>query len=189
MTRWAALLLFATLSLWPAHGSSAPELYRLDVARSQVGFSFAFQGATQNGTMPVRSAVMRIDLDNVPASQVDVVLDASGARTGAIFVTQTMKGAQVLDTGRFRDIRFRSTAIRGDLRGADVTGALTIRDITRTVTLKAGLFRQRGTEIGSTDQLTVLLTGTISRAAFGAGGYPGFVGDRIDLRIIAQIEK
>ena len=132
---------------------------------------------------------MVLDLDNVPRSQVDVTLDARRAKAGFIFATQTMKGPEVLHTNQFPEIVFRSTSISGDLNGASVKGNLTVRGVTRPVTLQAGLFRQSGTEIGDRSKLIVQLKGSISRAAFGADGFPGFVDDRIDLNIIARIEK
>ena len=100
-----------------------------------------------------------------------------------------MKGPQVLDTARYPEILFRSPRITGDLSGTVVEGDLTICGITRPVRLNAGLYRQRGTDVDDLDKVTVQLTGAISRAAFGAGGFPGFVGDRIDLNIVARIEK
>ena len=64
-----------------------------------------------------------------------------------------------------------------------------MRGITRAVTLDAGLYRQRGTQPGDRDNLTVLLTGSVSRSAFGATGYAGLVGDLIGIRIVARIAK
>lgn len=168
---------------------AAPEPYRLNAAQSVVAFTYKFQGRPTQGRMPVKAARMLLDLDNVPASSVDVTLDPSQARAGFIFATQTMKGPNVLYTDRFPEIRFRSTKITGDLGGALVQGDLTIRDVTRPVTLRAGLYRQTGTQPGDRNRLIVQLTGRISRSAFGAGGFPGFVDDAIDLNIIARIEK
>lgn len=168
---------------------AAPERYRLDTGRSQVGFTYQFNAAPRTGMMPVKSADMRIDLDNIPASQVTVTLDARAARAGFVFATTAMKSPQVLDTARYPDIHFSSTRITGDLSGATVTGDLTIRGITRPVTLQAGLYRQRGTAEGDRRRLTILLIGAVSRAAFGATGYPGYVGDTIALRILARIER
>ncbi|MDA3857738.1 MAG: YceI family protein [Roseovarius sp.] len=139
--------------------------------------------------MPVKSATMRIDLRNVSASQIDVSLDASGAKAGFFFATQAMKGPEVLDTARFPTVRFTSTRITGSLLKATVVGDLTVRGVTRPVTLNAALYRQRGTDPVDLDNLTVLLTGTISRSAFGANGFSAKVGDKIGLRIIARIEK
>lgn len=175
--------------LMPIAAFAAPETYRLNKANSVVGFTYMFQGNPNQGRMPVKSAQIQLDLDNVPASKINVTLDASQAKAGFIFATQTMKGPKVLYTERFPDIRFQSTAIKGDLRGARIRGNLTIRGVTRPVILQAGLFRQKGTELGDRNRLIVQLTGSVSRAAFGAGGFPGFVDDRIDLNIIARIER
>lgn len=173
----------------PGAGRSAQQRYRLDVARSTVAFTYTIGDAVNKGQMPVKSADMRLDLDAVPASRVDVVLDASQARAGFFLATQALRDANVLDTATHPEIRFRSTRITGDLSGATITGDLTVRGITRAVTLDAGLYRQRGTQPGDRDNLTVLLTGSVSRSAFGATGYAGLVGDRIGIRILARITK
>ena len=169
--------------------NAAPERYVLDAARSDVGFTYSFEGTEKAGKMPVQSAVLLIDLDNVPASQVTVTLNASAARAGFIFATEVMKGPKVLDTARHPVIRFQSTSFQGDLRGATVTGNLTLRGVTHQVTLNAGLYRQRGTELGDRDNLTVLLTGTINRNEFGAVGFPDYVGPDIGLRVLARITR
>ncbi|MEL7013778.1 MAG: YceI family protein, partial [Pseudomonadota bacterium] len=168
---------------------SAPENYTLNAAQSVVAFTYNFQGNPSEGRMPVKDARMELDLRNVPASHVEVTLDASEAKAGFLFATQAMKGPNVLNTDQFPEIHFRSTKITGDLRGAEIQGDLTIRDVTRPVTLRAGLYRQEGTEKGDRSRLIVQLNGKVSRAAFGAGGFPGFVDDMINLNIIARIEK
>lgn len=182
-------ILITLCLLLAAPAFATPEAYRLNAPNSVVGFTYQFQGNPTQGRMPVKSARMLLDLDNVPASQVDVTLDVRRAKAGFIFATQAMKGPDVLHTDAHPEIRFRSTKITGDLRGAQVSGDLTVRGITRPVILQAGLFRQGGTEVGDRSRLIVQLTGSISRSAFGASGFPGFVDDRIDLNIIARIEK
>ena len=94
-----------------------------------------------------------------------------------------------LDTARHPLITFRSTRITGTLQTATVEGHLTLRGVTRPVTLTAGLYRQRGTEPRDLDHLTVLLTGQIDRHTFGASGFADLVGPLIDLRIVARIER
>ena len=177
------------LCLIATQPAAAPEAYRLDAERSTVGFTYDFGQGDNRGTMPVKSADIRLDLRDVGASQVDVTLDATGARAGFFFATQAMKGPEVLDTPRFPVITFRSTEITGTLQAATVSGNLTVRDVTRPVTLQAGLYRQRGADPGDLDQLTVLLTGRINRHDFGASGFANYVGPMIGLRIIARIEK
>lgn len=83
----------------------------------------------------------------------------------------------------------RSTSLVGDLSGTMVQGDLTVRGLTRPITLNARLYRQRGTDHSDHRNLVVLLTGHFSRSAFGATGYAGMVGDTISLRIIARITR
>jgi len=186
---YRGLLLCGLLTFVAALAQAAPEHYRLDTARSVVGFTYTLDGTEMNGRIPIRSAEMVLDLDNLPASRVSVTLDASRARAGFFIANDALRGPTVLDTARHPQIRFRSTAIRGSLRAATVTGELTVRGTTRTVTLKAVLGRQQGTAPTDRDRLVVLLTGEVSRSAFGASGYAGLVGDRIGLRITARITK
>ena len=61
--------------------------------------------AMKAGTMQVKSADLRLDLNDVPASQVNVVLNARSAKAGAFFFTEAMKSAA-------------STTPAGDSQGA-----------------------------------------------------------------------
>lgn len=182
-----ALVLAFCLAAGPV--SPEPQTFRLDTERSRVTFTYTFMQGERRGTMPVRSADMALDLREIGASRVDVTLDPTRARAGFIFATQAMKGPRILDTARHPAITFRSTSITGTLQKARITGDLTVRGVTRPVTLQAGLYRQRGSDPADLDTLTVLLTGAIDRRAFGADGYPGYVGPRIGLRILAHIER
>lgn len=182
-------LLLTLIWLIPAAAAAGPENYRLDTEGSSVRFTYSLDGAQKSGRMPIQSADLFLDLDHLPASRVLVTLNADGARAGFIIATEAMKGRNVLNTGQFPEIHFRSTRIEGDRQNADVSGDLTIRGVTRPTTLKARLFRQRGTDLYDRNNLLVELTGTIRRSDFGANGYPNLVGDMITLQIMAQITR
>jgi len=181
--RALALLLLATQAL------AAPAPYRLDAARSVVGFTYTLGGTAGRGTMPVASADMVLDLADPGQSRVTVTLDAEGARAGFFLATQAMRGPRGLDTARHPVITFRSTAITGTLRAARVEGLLTVRGTTREVTLQATHYRPRDTDPSDLTRLTVLLTGQIDRHDFGVTGFPDLVGPTISLRIVARIER
>ena len=55
--------------------------------------------------------------------------------------------------------------------------------------LRAQLYRQNGTEVGDRDRMAIVVTGSLSRAAFGADGWSGMAGDRVDLTILARIRR
>lgn len=171
---------------------AAPRRYLLDAAASSVAFRFSLNGVPQSGSMPVKQADVQIDTDALANSRVDVWLDVAGASTGLIFATQAMIGREVLDAARFPFIRFRSRSVRlapdGRLSGgAEISGDLTLRDVTRPITLNAGLYRPPGTAPDDLRSLTVHLDGQISRSAFGASGFADLVGDTVTLDILAII--
>lgn len=183
----SAALLAALLAM-PTPAVARPQPYRLDQAGSSVGFEADAGGGVLRGTMPVRSADITLDLDRIAASTVTVTLDAAGARAAFPLATEAMRGPNMLDTARHPLIRFESTGFTATATGARVSGRITVRGVTRDASLEATLFRPPGSEPGAHDRLSVLLTGSLSRAAFGATGYAGLVGDEVRLRIIARIE-
>ncbi|WP_348540028.1 YceI family protein [Shimia sp. R11_0] len=168
---------------------AAPERYVLDKENSVVGFTYYLSDAGTEGVMPVASADLLLDLQDVRRSKIDVTLSPAQAKAGFIFATEALKGARVLDVSNHPTIRFVAREISGTIHGAQVTGDLTIRGVTRPVTLAAQLFRQRGTEAGDLNNLSILLTGQLDRRVFGAVGYPDLVGPNIDLRILARVTK
>ena len=180
---------FLALILLTAPVSAAPAPYDLQADKSIVGFSW-FLGAQEiKGTMPVARAEMIVDVENVRNTQVSVAVDVAGAVAGFPFATQGMKSQSVLWAERFPEITFESTEVRPDGAGAKVDGLLTVRGVTRPVTFDAQLYRQRGTDVGDRRLLSIIVTGSLSRAAFGADGWADLAGDEVRLTILARIER
>lgn len=187
VTRRAAMGLIAATTAFPALARPVP--YTLDKDNSTVGFTYTLNGAPTNGRMPVTEADILLDLENPSASKVRAVINADKADAGLIFATTAMKGPEVLATDRHPNLTFVSTSLTGTISKAKVTGDMTIRGITREITLDAVVFRQRGTEAGDRTNLSILLTGQIDRRDFDAGGYPQFVGPMITLNILTRITR
>lgn len=168
---------------------AAPVQYELDKSSSVVGFTYYFNQDGTEGQMPVEAADLLLDIDNVSRSKIDVTLSPKGAKAGFLFATEALKGAQVLDASNHPTIRFVAREISGTIHGAKVLGDLTVRGVSKPVTLAAQLFRQRGSEAGDLSRLSILLTGSLDRRDFGADGYPDLVGPKIDLRILARVNR
>lgn len=182
----AALALALSAAAVPA----APVAYRLDPARSTIGFEVDFGPDRITGRMPVAEADLALDLRRPADSRIRVELDPTQAEASFPFAAQALKGPRVLDARRFPRITFESTAVRGSLAGGgEVEGLLTIRGTTRPVVLTAELYRQDGTAADDLSRLTVVLRGTVSRSAFGADGWADMVGDAVRVVILARIEQ
>lgn len=182
-----ALTAFVCLLMGAAPVAAKPLHYLLDPTQSDVGFSVSVGQSPLKGHMPVASADLILDFDKAAASRIRVTLSPGGAQMALPFATNAMKSPEVLDTGRFPAIRFESTRVRPTDAGADVEGRITIRDVTRPITLQARLFRPPGSPEGTREALTVKLSGVVNRSDFGASGFADMVGDRVELNISARI--
>lgn len=184
--------LTVTLLARPAQAALRP--YVLVPKRTSVSFTFDLSGVPQSGTMPIRSADIGIDMSNLADSKVDVLLDVAKARTKLPFARGPMLSASVLNADVFPTIRFTSTRIRlgasGRISdGAQITGDLTLRGVTRPISLQAELYRQRGTSARDLNALSIRLRGVLNRHEFGASGYSDLVQPTVGLDIHAEIES
>jgi len=183
----ACLALAGLLATLPA--SAAPIAYALDPEGSKVGFEVTFNAGIIRGTMPVAAAAVTLDFDSAAASHAAVSVTAAKARTSIPFATQAMKSEGVLNTAAYPEITFDSTGFRRAGDAAEVTGNLTIRGVTRPVTLVARVFRPQGTDAGYRDRLAVQMTATVRRSDFGATGFADMVGDEVTLKILARLVR
>ena len=185
----AMRLIPLVLALWAAPALADPEPYRLDAANSRVAFGYMLAGQPARGEMPVQSADIVVDLEAPASTRVTAVLDTTRADAGLFLATEAMRGPQVLDTAAHPTITFATTRVRADGFTAEIDGTITIRGVTRPITLDAQLFRQQGTDAGERDKLSIRMTGALSRTGFGADGFPDLVGDRITLDILVRIDR
>lgn len=187
-------ILYASLFLWIATAVSVwavPLTYALNADESRVGFAVPFGPDEITGTMPVQSADIALDFERPANSQISVVLDVGNAQANFPFATQALRGPRVLDATEFPRVSFVSNAIevRADAPSkALLTGDITIRGVTRPITLDAELFRPAGRALGEREQLFVRLEGAVSRAAFGATGWDDLVGDEVSLNLMLRID-
>lgn len=178
----------------PAVTRAAQTSYVLDPDGSNVGFTFYLNGIAQEGTMPVTQAAVTIDPNDLTASTVDVSVSVARARTHFLFATNALKSEGVLDAANHPNVRFVSQSIRlgrsGRISsGARITGLVTVRGVTKPLTFDADLFRKSGSSAGDLRELSVRLTGSIKRSAFGATGYADLVDDQVDLNIKAALRR
>ncbi len=192
MTLSRRMLIAGGLIACAMPAQAAPRRYDLWSQTSSVSFIFSANGTTQTGTVPVTSADIRVDTGNLANSTADVSADIRAAKTGLLFVTQALLGPSVLDAKNHPIVRFRSTRIvlgtQGRIsEGAGIEGQLTLRGVTRPLKLDAVLSRPSGSAPDDLSVLMIRLTGRLSRAAFGATGYPQMVADPVDLDIRAEL--
>jgi polyisoprenoid-binding protein YceI len=191
MRRSAFLATILTLALGPAGPASAtPVTYDLDPDGTAVTAEADYDRIPVRALLPVAGATLVIDFDQVANSRFAVTLRADRATSDIPFAAKAIMGESVLDAAAHPEVRFESTRVAGSGAGrVAITGRATIRGVTREETLDAVIWRPPGSAPGERDDLKILVTGTISRAAFGASGYAHSVGDSVRLRILLHIRR
>lgn len=182
------LCLCAGLIALPLTAMAEQIAYRLDAARSQVAYEVAFDKDIIRGKIPINTADVRIDFAGGPSS-VRVTLNAAGATSSFPFAEQALKGPKVLATGSYPQMTFVADNFRVGRTTAQVPGQVTIRGVTRPVTLSAQLYRQQGTNAGDLSKMSVHMSGAVSRAAFGATGWADMVDDTVRISIVARLDR
>ena len=187
MLRRLALAL-ALLALPPA-APAAPVPYAIDRTASTVSFESSYILGTISGSMPLGPVSLAIDFQDVRRSLVAVTLKPRGATASVPYAAAALKGRKVLDAQHYPTITFRSTRVTAIGDAVRIDGQATIRGITRPLTLVARLAQVAGASPGDYRQLTIRLTGTVRRSAFGADGWEGIVSDEVQLAILARIDR
>ncbi|MGB3148352.1 MAG: YceI family protein [Paracoccaceae bacterium] len=166
---------------------AAPHPYVLEPDGSKIGFVTTFGADRITGDFPVTRADLALDFNQVSNCTIDVALDVGGARASFPFAAAALKGPKILNADAFPQMTFVSTSVVKEGDKARVIGQLTLRGVTRPVSLQAQILRQPGTAAGDLSHLVVHLTGQILRSDFGATGWADMVGDEVQIDIRARI--
>ena len=167
--------------------------WNIDTTHSGVNFSVRHMVfAKVGGRFDRFSGTIAGDLDDLTGAKVAVDIEAASIDTGAADRDTHLRSGDFFDAEQFPTLRFVSQKIE---RASDdhylVHGELTIRDVTREVTLEVD-YNGRGTDPWGNQRIGFSATTSINRRDFGlkwnqvleAGGM--LVGDRIDIGLEVQ---
>ena len=111
--------------------------WQLDLAHSNVSFAVRHMMVTTvRGSMAIKDGTLEIDEEHPERSRVEVRLDAASINTGIEPRDAHLRSPDFLDADRFPLLTFSSLAIDEHVDGHRLHGELTIRDVTRPVTLE-----------------------------------------------------
>jgi polyisoprenoid-binding protein YceI len=169
----------------------AATMYRAEPVNGTVAFSIMKWGVIkEEGLFRDFRADIVFDEKNVAASRVEFDVEVASIDTKNDGRDRTLRSEDFFHARRYPRMTFRSTRVvpRGkDV--ADVTGNLTIRGVTRSVTVPVRLL---GISKSDGHQRAGFETSfTIKRRAFGVTGgrwvaeFPGVLGEDVTVRIIA----
>lgn len=167
--------------------------YTIDAAHSAINFSVRHMVfAKVRGRFGAWSAKLHLDEQDIAKSHVEVSIDVGSIDTGVDKRDEHLRSADFFETEKFPAMTFKSTKVEPGKGGRlNVTGELTIRDVTREVVLEVEE-GGRGKDPWGNERVAYSASAHIDRRDFGlrwnqvleAGGV--LVGDRIDIEIDLQ---
>jgi polyisoprenoid-binding protein YceI len=121
---------------------------------------------------------------------VDITIDMKSVDTGSNLFNGHIQGADFLDTATFPTATFKSTKVvfDGD-KPASIEGNLTIKGVTKPVTLKVTHFVNMEHPMAKKDAIGANATTVIKRTEFNAGKYAPAVGDDVTISISIEAIK
>lgn len=186
MKKQIASLVLAIAAAAPA--LAAPETFVLDGNHSYPRFSYSHLGySTQLSRFDKMTGKVVFD-KAAKTGSVDIAIDAKSVNTGSAIFNEHIQAEDYLDTAKFPSIAFKSSkVVFEDGKPARLEGNLTIKGVTRPVTLTVTSFQAMPHPMLKKDAIGANAFTTIKRSEFNAGKNAPYVGDevRIDVAIEA----
>jgi len=181
-------LTLVALSLAALGAQAAPETFVADSTHTFSRFSYSHFGySTQLSRFNKNSGKVVFD-KAAKTGSVDITIDTKSVDTGYATFDEHIQGEDFLDTAKYPTAHFKSTKVifEGD-KPVKVEGNLTLKGVTKPVTLTVTSFQAMPHPMLKKDAIGANAWTVVKRSEFNAGKYAPYVGDevRIDVAIEA----
>ncbi len=179
------LILSAALLGLAAPAVADPVKYDLDASHSQVVFSYNHLGfSTTYGMFSGFEGEIMFDVDAPETSSVSVSMPLMSMFTGWEAREAHFMSPEFFDAAEGDMVTFTSTGI--EVTGentANITGDLTMNDVTKSVVLETKLNQMGDNPMSQTPWLGFDATTTLLRSDFNVGAFAPFISDEVSVTI------
>lgn len=186
----AALVLAGAATVSATSVMAAPETYSVDGTHTYPRFSYSHFGmSTQLSRFNKTTGTVVID-KAAKTAKVDITIDMTSVDTGFPTFNEHIQGADFLDTAQFPTATFKSSKVRfeGD-KPVALDGDLTIKGVTKPVTLTVSNFVSMPHPMLKKDAIGADAQVVIKRSEFNAGKYAPHVGDDVTISVALEAIK
>lgn len=168
--------------------ATAPGVYKSDAGHAYITFSYDHQGYSRPW---LRWRSWTGDLNWNPAdpnqSSIAVVIDAASIDSGVDKFDEHLKSADFFEVATHPQITFNSTSVTIDGPAtAKVAGDLTVKGVTKPVTLDVEINRAADDDFAKGYKLGFSGKTSVKRSEFGVDKYTPFVGDEVEIVVEAE---
>lgn len=148
----------------------------INAAESQVNFTITNAGLEVEGKFTEISGTVQFDPSNLSSSKFSATVRVSSIDTEIEMRDDHLKSEDYFDVAKYSTMKFVSTSITGKAGAYKVTGKLTIKDVTETITFPFSTYAKDG---------ATHLKGTfvIDRRDYNVGGNSWIMGDDVTVNL------
>lgn len=161
--------------------------WKSDGAHSRLGFSITHMGISEvNGQFDKFDVTISTPNSDFTGATIEMTAQASTINTGMSMRDDHLRTADFFDVANHPTLTFKSTSVKKDKGNAyTVTGDLTMKGITKTVTFQA-IHNGNAKNRAGGDVAGFRMTGTVKRSDFKVGEPGGTLADEV--KLIADLE-
>lgn len=166
--------------------------YTIDPGHTQILFAYDHMGFSNNlGVISESTGTLTLDPKNPAAAKVSVEVPVTNLKTGVAKLDEHLMKPEFFDSAKFPKATFVSTAVKVQGSEAEISGNLTIKGITKPVTLDTEFYGagKAPAMMGGKENVGFVATTTIKRSDFGMGYGVPMVGDAVELKIVVAFQK
>mgnify|MGYP005810558659 CR=1 FL=1 len=165
--------------------------YRLDPAHTRVLFAVDQFGIFKmTGTFTETSGRLSFDPAHIEASKLDVTVRTASVETHFAPGDTELKSPAWLDVAEFPEMKFVGTKFtKKDDRTGTITGDLTLRGVTKPVSLEVTLSKLGARQKEQADATEFSARGSLKRSEFGLKAYLPYIADEVDLVIETEATR
>ena len=184
------LALTLALSALMSSVYAAPETFNIDPAHTAPRFEYSHLGYS-NQLHRFDKTSGKIVLDRAAKiGSVDVTIDAKSVNTGYPLFNEHIQDVDYFNTAKYPTITFKSTAVKFDgEKPVAVDGNLTIKGVTKPVTLTVTSFQAMPHPMMKRDAIGANAVTKIKRSDFNMGKGAPFVSDEVTLSLAVEAVK
>lgn len=165
--------------------------YGLDTSHAYLTFSYSHLGFSHPViVVKVFDVVLDLDAGAPDKSRLLVTVDAASIDSGVDEFNDHLLGSDYFDVDNHPSIEFVSTVITmTGAESATIAGNLTIKGVTKPLTLNASLNKAAMHPMLKVPVVGVSAVGTLKRTDFGLGQYAPAVGDEISIQVEVELPQ
>jgi polyisoprenoid-binding protein YceI len=169
----------------------APGAYELDETHAYLSFSYSHMGLSFPKLRFTNfDANLNLDGHNMANSSIDITIDASSLDSTLPDFNEELTGDKFFNVATYPNVLFKSTSYEEtSTTTGKLTGDLTVKDITKPVTLDVTINKASENIMSRDDAIGFTATGILSRTDFGLSMMTPTIGDEVSVQIQTEFIK